>query len=220
MLYTGSFVFPHGELSIIQLRGQLFAVDPYNLIQTMLAEGKRIANNKLQTGIFSRFAFKFAITSVMTALIAVTTMLGIPMPPPLSTLTLAPIAIFVTGILLGPIPALIASALGSGIGLMGGATVGTINVPSGFLGIYLAGIMIARGPMGFSVGLLRKKDEVVAMIIGVLVETAIFFSMDSYLFGFSVALIDLGTLIDLVHVSIGYSVLKGVRKMLNITYLT
>jgi uncharacterized membrane protein len=173
----------------------------------------------LQTGIASRVTFKLAITSVMTALIAVTTMLGIPMPPPLSTLTLAPIAIFVTGILLGPIPTLVASAIGSGIGLMGGATVGTINVPSGFLGIYLAGIMIARGLMGFSVGVLRKKDEIVAMIVGVLVETAIFFSMDSYLFGFSVALIDLGTLIDLVHVSIGYSVLKGIRKILNITYL-
>ena len=178
-----------------------------------------MSKTNLQTGIVNKATFKLAITSVMTALIAVTTMLGIPMPPPLSTLTLAPIAIFVTGILLGPIPTLVASAVGSGIGLIGGTTVGTINVPSGFLGIYLAGIMIARGPMGFSVGVLRKKDEIMAMIVGVLVETAIFFSMDSYLFGFSVALIDLGTLIDLVHVSIGYSVLKGIRKILNITYL-
>jgi len=40
MLYTGYFVFYGGELSITQLRGQLMAVDPSNLIQTILAEGK------------------------------------------------------------------------------------------------------------------------------------------------------------------------------------
>ena len=176
-------------------------------------------NTNNQTGIASRATYKLALTSVMTALVAVTTMLAIPMPPPLSTLTLAPIAIFVTGILLGPIPALISSAIGSGLGFLGGATIGTINVPPGYLEIFLIGIVIARGPMGLSVGLLRKKDEIGAMIIGVLVETAIFFFADWYLFGFSVALITLGTLIDLVYVSISYSVLKGIRKILNITYL-
>jgi len=40
MLYTGYFVFYRGELSVTQLRGQLMAVDPSNLIQTILAEGK------------------------------------------------------------------------------------------------------------------------------------------------------------------------------------
>jgi uncharacterized membrane protein len=173
----------------------------------------------LQAGIASTATFKLAITSVMTALIAVTTMLAIPMPPPLSTLTLAPIAIFVAGILLGPIPALISSAIGSGLGFLGGATVGTINVFPGYLEIFLVGIVVARGPMGFSVGFLRKKDEIVAMVVGVLVETVIFFLADWYLFGFEVALVTLGTLIDLVYVSISYSVLKGIRRILNITYL-
>ena len=176
-------------------------------------------NTNNQTGIASRATYKLALTSVMTALVAVTTMLAIPMPPPLSTLTLAPIAIFITGILLGPIPALVSSFIGSGIGFIAGASVGTINVPPGYLEIFLVGIMVARGPMGFSVGLLRKKDEIVAMIVGVLVETAIFFFMDWYLFGFSIALITLGTLIDLVYVSLSYSALKGIRKILNITYL-
>lgn len=74
--------------------------------------------------------------------------------------------------------------------------------------------------MGLAVGLLRKVDEVEAMVIGVLVETVIFFVADWFLFGFSFALITLGTLIDLVHVPIGYIVLKRIRKTLKITYLT
>jgi len=155
----------------------------------------------------------------MAALIAVTTITAIPMPPPLSTLTLAPIVIFVTGILLGPAPALVASAVGSGIGFLGGASVGTIMVPPGYLYIFLFGIVISRGPMGLVVGLLRKVDEVEAMFVGVLVETVIFFVADWFLFGLSVALITLGTLIDLVHVPIGYGVLKRIRKILKITYL-
>jgi len=166
-----------------------------------------------------RATFILAATSVMAALIAVTTITAIPMPPPLSTLTLAPIVIFVTGILLGPLPALVASAIGSGIGFLGGSSVGTILVPPGYLYIFLFGIVVARGPMGLAVGLLRKVDEVEAMVAGVLVETVIFFMADLYLFGFGVALITLGTLIDLVHVPIGYIVLKRTRNTLKIVYL-
>lgn len=166
-----------------------------------------------------RATVKLAMTAVMSALIAVTTVTAIPMPPPLSTITLAPITIFVVGILMGPIPALISSAIGSGIGFLGGATIGSIVVPSGFMGIFLVGIVVARGPMGFTVGLLRKIDEVAAMTIGVLVETAIFFFMDWPLFGFEVALITLGTLIDLVFVPVGYLVLRVVKKMWDVTKL-
>ena len=193
-----------------------------NLIQIMLAEGNKNVkkNSSFQTKIaIQSGTVRLATTSVMAALIAVTTVLAIPMPPPLSTITLAPIAIFVVGILMDPLSALVSSAIGSGLGFLAGASIGTINVPPGFFSIFLVGIILARGPMGFTVGLLRKVDEVAAMAMGVLVETAIFFIMDWYLFGFSVSLITLGTLIDLVFVSVGYLSLKGIRKMLNITYL-
>lgn len=172
-----------------------------------------------KTVLFQRTTVKLALMSVMSALTAVLTMTAIPMPPPLSTITLAPIAIFVTGILMGPWIALVSSAIGSGIGFLGGASVGTIAVPSGYLYIFLWGIVIARAPMGFSVGLLRKADETVAMTVSVLVETVIFFVADWYLFGFSIALVTLGTLIDLAYVPISYSVIKGLRKALNTTYL-
>lgn len=177
-------------------------------------------NTNSQTGIsLSRASVKLAMTSVMSALIAVTTMVAIPMPPPLSTITLAPVAIFVVGILMGPLPALVSSALGSGLGFLGGASMGTINVPPGFFSIFLVGIVVARGPMGFTVGLLRKVDVILAMVMGVLVETTIFFVMDWYLFGFSIALTTLGTLIDLVFVSVGYFVIRGIKSMWDVNKL-
>jgi hypothetical protein len=157
---------------------------------------------------------------IMSALIAVTTTLAIPMPPPLSTITLAPIAIFVAGILMGPWIGLVASAIGSGIGFMAGASIGTIAPPPGFLYIFLVGIIIARAPMGFGVGILRKTNELVAMAVGVLIETLIFLISDSYLFGFDVAFVfTIWTLVDLIYVPITYGILKGLRKALNTTYL-
>jgi uncharacterized membrane protein len=177
-------------------------------------------NTNIQAaGTQSRATVKLAMTAVMSALIAVTTVTAIPMPPPLSTITLAPIAIFVVGILMGPVPALISSAIGSGLGFLGGATIGSIVVPPGLMGVFLVGIVVARGPMGFTVGLFGKIDEVAAMTMGVLVETAIFFLMDWPLFGFGVALITLGTLVDLVFVPIGYIVLKVVKKMWDVSKL-
>lgn len=160
-----------------------------------------------------------ALTSIMAALIAVTTMIAIPLPPPLSTLTLAPIAIFITSILLGPSAGLISAAIGSAIGFLAGASIGTIAVPPAYLYVFLFGIVIARAPMGLFVGLLRKKNEIAAMVVGVLTETIIFFVADSLLFGIAFAMITLGTLADLIFVPIGYGILKAVRKILKITYL-
>lgn len=172
-----------------------------------------------QTTLYERPTVRLALAAVMSALVAVTTMIAVPMPPPLSTITLAPIAIFVAGILMGPWVGLVSSAIGSGIGFLAGASVGTILVPSGFLYVFLWGIIVARAPMGLGVGLLRKTNEVLAMIIGVLIETAIFFIADLYLFGPAVALITLGTLVDLIFVLITFGLLRGLRKALKITYL-
>jgi uncharacterized membrane protein len=160
-----------------------------------------------------------ALTSVMSALIAVMTITAIPLPPPLSTITLAPITIFIASILLGPSAGLASTAIGSAIGYMGGTSVGTISVLPGYLYIYLVGIVIARGPMGLVVGLLRKQNETFAMIAGVVVETLIFFVTDLYLIGFALALFDFGTLVDLVYVPVALTVLIAVRKILDTKYL-
>jgi len=57
------------------------------------------------------------------------------------------------------------------------------------------------------------------MVIAVLVETAIFFFMDWGLFGLGMALITLGTLVDLVFVPIGYGVVKVVKRMWDVSLL-
>ena len=167
----------------------------------------------------TRASVKLAFTAVMSALIAVTTMMAIPMPPPLSTITLAPIAIFTTAILMGPWIGLVATAIGSGLGFLAGVSIGTVVVLPAFLYVFFWGIIIARAPMGLGVGLLRKTSELAAMIAGVLIETVIFFVADWYLFGFAGALITLGTLVDLVYVPITYGILEGLRRALNIKHL-
>lgn len=162
---------------------------------------------------------KVALTSVLAALIAVTTMMAIPLPPPLVTITLAPVIIFVTSILLGPTAGLTSAVIGSAIGYLGGTTIGTITNVGGLYYWYLFGIVIARGPMGLSVGLLRRKNEMICMVLGVAVETLIFFALDIYLIGIVLAVFDFWTLLDLVFVPVAYGVLVAVRKILDVTYL-
>jgi uncharacterized membrane protein len=181
------------------------------------AGGGKNMNNKV-TGTASQTK-RVALTSVMSALIAVLTATAIPVPPPISTITLAPIIIFVTSILLGPSVGLASAAIGSGIGYMAGTTIGTIVVLPGYLYVYLVGIVVARGPMGFAVGLLRKQNEIVAMVVGVVVETLIFFTIDLYLLGIAVAVFDFGTFVDLVHVPVTFAVLVAVRRILETKYL-
>ena len=85
-----------------------------------------------------------ALTSIISALIAVTTMIAIPMPPPLSTITLATIAIFITSILFGPSAGLVSAALG----FLTGASMGTIMVLPGYLYVFLFGIAVALITLG------------------------------------------------------------------------
>ena len=158
-----------------------------------------------------------ALISVLAALIAVGTVIAIPLPTPLAAITLAPIIIFVTSILLGPAAGLASSVIGCAIGYPIGSTLGTIA--GGFSYYFLFGIIVARGPMGFVVGLLRKKNEIIAMILGVVVETLIFFGLDFYVIGFGAAILDFGTLADLVFVPVTYGILIAVRRNLEITYL-
>ena len=156
----------------------------------------------------------------MAALIAVTTIIAIPLPPPLSTVNLAPVIIFAICILLGPSVGATATVIGCGIGYLAGTSLGTILVPPGFLYIYLVGLVVARGPMALVVGVLRKKTEVAGMVLGVTIETFVFFSIDFVLFGLGFALFDLGTFVDLIFVPITVGVLIAVRRILGTKYLS
>lgn len=163
---------------------------------------------------------RVALTGVMAALIAVTTIIAIPLPPPLSTINLAPVIIFVIAILLGPVTGLTCTAVGCAVGYLAGTSLGTIIVPPGLLYLYLVGLVVARGPMAVAVGVFRKKNEVFGMVLGVIIETLIFFSIDFVLFGFGYAVFDFGTFVDFIFVPITVAVLIAVRRILDTKYLS
>jgi uncharacterized membrane protein len=162
---------------------------------------------------------KAALTGIMAALIAVTTIIAIPLPPPLSTINLAPVVIFVVSILLGPSIGLTATVIGCSVGYLAGTSLGTIVVPPGLLYLYLVGLVVARGPMALIAGFLRKKSEAVGMTLGVIFETVMFFSIDFTLFGIGYAIFDLGTFVDLIFVPITLVVLISLRRVFSTKYL-
>ena len=169
-----------------------------------------------------------AQSAVMSALIAVLTVTAFPLPPPLSAITLAPVAIFVGSIFLGPRVGFQSAAIGSGLGFTIAATVGTIAgaAPgSALFPIFLAGIIVARGPEGYLIGTLRKKNEVLSMVVGTVYETLAFFVIDFFytypiLLGLpnTFAYLDFGTLIDLIFIFPSVAVLRYVRSHLGIRY--
>jgi uncharacterized membrane protein len=193
-------------------------VDPMNLNQIILAEGKN-TNSDIKSAINAASSKKAALTAIMSALIAVTTLIAIPLPPPLSTINLAPVIIFVVSILVGAGIGATATAFGCAIGYLAGTSLGTILIPPGFVEIYLVGLVAARTPMALTTGFLRKKSEIAGMTLSVVVETLIFFFIDLFLFGFAIAIFDFGVFIDLVSVPITLAVLLAVRRILNIKYL-
>jgi uncharacterized membrane protein len=169
-----------------------------------------------------------AQSSVMSALIAVLTVASFPLPPPLSTITLAPVAIFVGSIFLGPRVGFVSALLGSAIGFSIAATVGTAAgaAPGSVLfPIFLLGIMAARGPEGYLIGVLRTKNEIVAMVLGTVYETVVFFAID-FLYTYPVllgltrsfAFLDFGTLMDLVFIVPAIPVLRYLRSQLGVRY--
>ena len=175
-----------------------------------------------------KHATTVAQSSVMSALVAVLTVTAFPLPPPLSTLTLAPVAIFVGSVFLGPRVGFISGLLGSAVGFTIASTVGTIagaSPGSGLFPIFLVGIVVARGPEGYFVGLLRKKNEIFAMALGTVYETLAFFLID-FLYTYpillgmpnSFAFLDFGTLIDLVFIVPAVIVLRYLRAHLGVSY--
>ncbi len=74
--------------------------------------------------------------------------------------------------------------------------------------------------MALAVGVLRKKSEIAGMVLGVVIETLIFFSIDFFLFGIGFAVFDLGTFVDLAFVPVTVAVLIAVRRILDTKYLS
>jgi hypothetical protein len=167
-----------------------------------------------------------------SALIAVTTavstaLLAIPLPAPLSEITLAP-AIYLTLSVLFPRKlSFLSTAIGSAIGE-------AINVlifgsaPAAFALIYIPGMIWARAPEALIVNRFRRKSTqwlAFAMVIATIYETLAFFFPDWFFYSFtffygaptgvfaglSLAAFDFGTMIDLIWIPISLLLIKAIR---------
>jgi len=162
-----------------------------------------------------------AVTAIFSAVIAVGTILSIPLPPPLYEITWSPPVYLAMSVVAGPWPALISVALGSFIGE-------TYNVATrGGPPIFIAGIVWARAPEALIVGWARKKGWKmmgVAMVLATVYETAAFFFPDWAFYsygifygsdytgispGFYAALPDLFTLVDLAYIPVAFALVRA-----------
>jgi hypothetical protein len=122
----------------------------------------------------------------------------------------------------------VSGLLGSAIGFTVASTVGTIAgaAPgSALFPVFLVGLIVARGPEGWIIGVLRRKNEISAMAVGTVYETFAFFLIDFFytypiLLGMpnSFAYLDFGTMIDLVFIIPAVIVLRYLRTHLGVRY--
>jgi hypothetical protein len=180
-----------------------------------------------------------AETAVFSALIAATTalstaLLGIPLPPPLSEITLAPAVYLTLGVLFPRKVSFLSTAVGSAIGE-------AINVlifgsaPAAFAIIYIPGMVWARAPETLVMYRFRRKSVLwlcFAMLIATVYETLAFFFPDWFFYSFtffygtpsglltglSLAAFDFGTLIDLVWVPVALILIKAIRGAFGIQF--
>jgi hypothetical protein len=164
-----------------------------------------------------------AVVGIFSALIAVGTIISIPLPYPLYELTWSPAIILALAVLVDSVTAFDATAIGSFVGE-------AINV--GFRGgspIYPFGIVWARAPEVFIVAWARQKGTralVVAMVGATVFETLAFFFSDwaFYTYGlfqygsptdvataFTFASIDFGTLLDLAFIPVAFVLIRAAR---------
>ena len=174
---------------------------------------------------FKSLSGKLALFAIMTAVTVVANLIMVPMPQPLAQYDASPVLIYALGILLDPLMAGVTIAAAMGIG------VGYKMVTLGFPPVFVVGAMLVRGLEAVLISVLvrwRKGDaprtvgkwEIAAMCIGCVWETVGFLSIDWFLFGPGVAMIDLATLVDLIFVPVAVAVVAAVRGRLGINRLT
>ena len=178
-------------------------------------------SEKMSTG--ASVAKKLAVVAIFSALIAIGTIISIPLPQPLYELTWSPAIILALAVLVDSATAFDATAIGSFVGE-------AINV--GFRGgspIYPFGIVWARAPEVFIVAWAKQrgtKTLVLAMVAATVFETTAFFLSDwaFYTFGlfqygspmdvtsaFWAASIDFATLLDLAFIPVALVLIRAAR---------
>jgi hypothetical protein len=188
----------------------------------ILSRGAKSRNQTLFIAEAASFSALIAVTTALS-----TALFGIPLPAPLSEITLAP-AIYLTLSVLFPrklsfLSTAVGSALGEAINVLifGSA-------PAAFAVIYIPGMVWARAPEALIVNRFRRKSALwlaFAMVVATVYETLAFFFPDwlfySFTFfygaptgvlaGLSLATFDFGTLIDLVWIPVALLLVRGIR---------
>jgi hypothetical protein len=164
-----------------------------------------------------------AVIGIFSALIAVSTILSIPLPPPIFEITWSPPIYLALAVLVDSATAFDATIVGSFLGEAFNVAFRGAGSP-----IYPFGMVWARGPEVFIVAWAKRKGTlplVIAMIGATVFETLAFFFSDwafyAYgLFSYSVpagstplslAAFDFATLADLVYIPVALLVIRNAR---------
>lgn len=167
---------------------------------------------------------KLAVSAVFASLIAVGTILSIPLPPPLYELTWSPAIYLALSALSDRWTAFSATAIG---GFIGEAY--NVAFRGGGSPIYPFGIVWARGPETLIVAWAAKKGTrwlVASMVLATVFETVAFYIPDGFFYsyglfqygnptslsaGFTAASGDLFTMIDLAYIPIAIAIIYAAR---------
>ena len=168
-----------------------------------------------------------AFVAIFSALLAILSLVKIPMPPPLWSISLFSLGISIVGILFGPKMGFLAGGIGGAVAEMYGAY-GTVSGSEA--AIYVISAFVAKGVAGLVIGYGREVArvlsqtkisalrgtlafiEALAMAFGRTVELTIFFIIDTYLYGTAAASIDYLGMLTLVTIPIALIVNEGVRR--------
>lgn len=167
---------------------------------------------------------KLAVSAVFAALIAVGTILSIPLPAPLYELTWSPAVYLALSALSDRWTSLSATAIG---GFIGEAY--NVAFRGGGSPIYPFGVVWARGPETLIVAWAAKKGTrwlVASMVLATVFETVAFYIPDGLFYsyglfqygspesvsaGFTAALGDLFTMVDLAYIPIAIAIVYAAR---------
>jgi uncharacterized membrane protein len=165
---------------------------------------------------------RLAFIAVFSALIAVCTMIAIPLPTPLFEITLAPAIYFALAALADRWDAFTATAIGGFAGELF-----NITTKAGGSPIYPFGMVWARAPEVLIIAWAAKRGRrtlALAMVVATVYETFAFLVPDwlFYTFGLfgygsptdlysglALALPDLGTFVDLAFIPIAFAIIAG-----------
>lgn len=160
-----------------------------------------------------------ATVGIMGALMAVLSYASIVVPPPLGSIDASSVLIFLVAILYGPVIGVSVTCIGQFVGKS------LLISFYGFPAVFIPGVVAVRGVEALLIGIISRKTfkggyglEVLAMIIGVLWETAGFVIADLYLFG-AAAIVTVLTIVDLVWVPFGIAAIAYVRTAFKAEYL-